>query len=133
MTKSPSPEIHNTAFSVLGLDDCRYLRSDHEEIGGVLEVLQQPTCRGGSVTIPHKTDILPHMAKLSDAATKIGAVNTVTKEDDGTFSGDNTDWQGIKIRLEALENAPKTGSVILLCGAGGLPPVTTFESAQLNH
>ena len=52
---------------------------------------QDPATGGGSVTMPHKKDILPFLAGCSRAALEIGAVNTVYKVQ-GKLFGDNTDW-----------------------------------------
>ena len=41
------------------------------------------------------------MDELTEAARRIGAVNTITKLADGRLRGDNTDWLGIKNQLEA--------------------------------
>ena len=79
---SPSPEIHNAGFETNGFKH-RYERCDTESADDVLAKLKDPTTGGGSVTIPHKEAVLPFMDELSEAAKKIGAVNTITKLADG--------------------------------------------------
>jgi shikimate dehydrogenase len=79
-----------------------------------------PSARGCNLTLPHKIEIMPFLDRIDPAARRIGAVNTVVKQPDGTLEGRNTDGFGF---LEALKyNAPhwtpEAGAVVVL-GAGG--------------
>ena len=79
-----------------------------------------PNARGCNFTLPHKIEIMPLLDRIDPVARRIGAVNTVVKQADGTLEGRNTDGFGF---LEALKyNAPHwmadTGPVVVL-GAGG--------------
>ena len=79
-----------------------------------------PSARGCNLTLPHKIEIMPFLDRIDPAALRIGAVNTVVKQPDGTLEGRNTDGFGF---LEALKyNAPhwtpEAGPVVVL-GAGG--------------
>jgi len=79
-----------------------------------------PNARGCNLTLPHKIEIMPLLDRIDPVARRIGAVNTVVKQADGTLEGRNTDGFGF---LEALRyNAPHwmadTGPVVVL-GAGG--------------
>jgi shikimate dehydrogenase len=79
-----------------------------------------PNARGCNLTLPHKIEIMPFLDRIDAVARRIGAVNTVVKQPDGTLEGRNTDAFGF---LEALKyNAPHwmadTGPVVVL-GAGG--------------
>lgn len=129
VTMSPSPDIHTTGFRECSFPHT-YERFDEPDFGKVLEKLNSSTCGGGSVTIPHKEDAMKSMDELSEAARKIGAVNTVSKFSDGRLHGDNTDWLGIKNQLEArLEG--KTDCVCLLCGSGGTARAAAFALQQM--
>jgi len=90
--------------------------------------------------------ILAKMDMLSDAAAAIGAVNTVTKDEEGKLHGDNTDWLGIKNLLEdrlrsrdakasdaAAESAAEgvQQPVCLLCGAGGTARAAAYAFKQM--
>jgi len=145
VTMSPSPEIHNTGFVKNGSQH-RYSRFDTPTVEGVLQRLHEDDCGGGSVTIPHKEGILANMDTLSEAATTIGAINTVTKGEDGKLYGDNTDWLGIKNQLQDrlrakgakaadadAESAAKgvQQPVCLICGAGGTARAAAFALKQM--
>ena len=45
---------------------------------------------GGSVTVPYKVDVIPHLDGLDPKAQQIGAVNTIVRESDGRLIGYNT-------------------------------------------
>jgi hypothetical protein len=48
---------------------------------------------GMNVTIPYKSDVIPYLDEIDDAARKIGSVNTVVQRD-GRLVGHNTDYAG---------------------------------------
>jgi shikimate dehydrogenase len=93
-------------------------RSALEELIGFLK--GTPNARGCNLTLPHKIEIMPLLDRIDPAASRIGAVNTIVKQPDGTLEGRNTDGFGF---LEALKyNVPhwsaEAGPVTVL-GAGG--------------
>jgi shikimate dehydrogenase len=79
--------------------------------------------RGLSVTIPHKSAVIPHLDDLDELASEIGAVNTVVNRD-GRFVGYNTDAAGALKALE--ERISLTGRRCLLLGAGGVARAIGF-------
>jgi shikimate dehydrogenase len=83
---------------------------------------------GLNVTVPHKQSVLPLLDELTDRAKLAGAVNTMTQNEDGTLSGDNTDGAGLIADLQTNLGYEIKGSNILVLGAGGatrgiLPPL----------
>ena len=134
---SPSPDMHNAGFAVNGYAH-RYSRFDTPDASAVLAKLAEPSCGGGSVTIPHKESVMPGMTSLSAAAKRIGAVNTITKGTDGKLHGDNTDWLGIKAQLEARRRrsgAQALGAgegVALICGAGGTAKAAAYALQEMG-
>ena len=130
---SPSPDIHNVGFRLNGYAAV-YERFDTEDAGAVIAAIKRDDCGGGSVTIPHKETVLPFMDELTEAAQKIGAVNTITKLSDGRLRGDNTDWIGIKQQLEAKAppRAPGEPIVAVLCGAGGTARAAAFALQKMG-
>jgi shikimate dehydrogenase len=76
---------------------------------------------GFTVTIPHKTAILPLLGRVTKRAQASGSVNLVRREKDGTLSGDIADGLGFVKGLEAQGHRVKGASVWLvgLGGAGG--------------
>jgi shikimate dehydrogenase len=72
--------------------------------------------RGLSVTIPHKSAVIPLLDQVDGLAQKIGAVNTIRNEEDRLI-GYNTDAMGAFTALEAKTEI--TGKRCLIVGAGG--------------
>lgn len=75
---------------------------------------------GCNVTIPHKRDALGLVDKVDPQAARIGAVNTIVVEPDGTLSGFNTDGYGFIESLREVRGdwTADAGPVVVL-GAGG--------------
>lgn len=73
---------------------------------------------GINVTIPYKKAVIPYLSEISDAAKKIGSVNTVIRQPDGTLRGDNTDYYGFAYMLDRGK-IHVTGKKCLVLGSGG--------------
>ncbi|MDO5532211.1 shikimate kinase [Sutterella sp.] len=73
---------------------------------------------GVNVTIPYKEAVIPYCARLTDRAKRVGAVNTLVRESDGTVTGDNTDYAGFSAMVEASGIDVK-GLKALVLGSGG--------------
>lgn len=117
---SRSPRIHGYWLEEQGIDGAYLpLAVRPEHLGAALAALPALGFRGCNLTAPHKEAALAHMATLSEAARRIGAVNTVTVGDDGALHGDNTDGFGFisHLRQEAPAWAPAAPVAVL--GAGG--------------
>jgi shikimate dehydrogenase len=71
---------------------------------------------GLNVTIPHKVAASTLCAELSDEARAAGCVNTLIKQRDGTWYGDNTDGFGFNY---LLRQAPDIAGKTLILGSGG--------------
>lgn len=114
---SRSPAMHAAAFASLGLPH-RYL-AFHVEAAGLAAGLAGARALGFgglNLTLPHKQAALGLVDVLSDAARRIGAVNTVCFTDAGLL-GDNTDSPGFAAALAELGAAPIEDAVVL--GGGG--------------
>lgn len=96
IAQSKSPAIHNFWLAELGIEG----RYDHfrvtvEDLAAYLAGRRaDPDWRGCNVTMPHKLAIMPLLDRLDPLAARIGAVNTVVREADGTLTGYNTDAPG---------------------------------------
>lgn len=108
---SYSPQIH----AHLGDYEYPLYEKEPEEIA---EFMASDEFDGMNVTIPYKETVIPYMSQLSDAAKKIGAVNTVTRLPDGTLYGDNTDYYGFSFLLDNAGFDVKGKKVVIL-GDGG--------------
>lgn len=73
---------------------------------------------GMNVTIPYKKTVIPFCDKLSETAKKIGAVNTIVKEVDGTLTGYNTDYYGFEYMIKSA-GADIGGKKAVVLGNGG--------------
>ena len=121
---SRSPALHGYWLKQHGIDG-HYGRLPVEPKREALEALvaflkRTPNARGCNLTLPHKIDIMPLLDRIHPDAARIGAVNTVVKQADGTLEGRNSDGLGFLAALKA--GAPdwraEAGPVVVL-GAGG--------------
>lgn len=116
---SLSPAIHNAAFSELGLDWV-YLAFPVPGGSGLDAVAAMRTLgiAGLSVTMPHKSDVIPGLDELSPTALALGAVNTVYRRGP-LLVGDNTDGAGFIDSLRLDEGFDPAGTRCVVIGAGG--------------
>ena len=96
IAQSKSPTIHNYWLGKLGLD--AGYRACHVQPDTLVEYLdsrkRDPDWRGCNVTMPHKQAVMPLLDRLDPLAAKVGAVNTIIREADGSLTGYNTDVGG---------------------------------------
>lgn len=112
---SLSPQMHNAAFSHLGLN-MAYLAFRVDEAGEAALAIRKLGLRGASITVPHKEKIIAHLDEVDEIGRTIGAVNTVLSRE-GSLYGSNTDWLGV---VKALEQMTQLGGKCgLILGAGG--------------
>lgn len=126
---SMSPAMHNDLFELYGIDAVYVpFHVSKGDLGAAVKGLKALGVSGFNVTIPHKTDIIPHLDKVDSLAQAIGAVNTV-KNENGLLVGYNTDGPGF---VKGLENmAADLGSrSALIIGAGGASRAIYFSMAQ---
>jgi shikimate dehydrogenase len=116
---SLSPVLHNTAYRELGLDWV-YLAFEVPlgNAAAALDAARTLGLVGLSVTMPHKTAAAVHCDRLSDAASRLESVNTVTVAADGRLEGDSTDGPGF-LRSLVEAGCDPTGTRVLVLGAGG--------------
>jgi shikimate dehydrogenase len=91
-----------------------------ERLEQALCVLPSLGFAGTNLTIPHKEAAVSLVDRLSPAAERIGAVNTIVVEPDGTLSGDNTDGFGFIASIsESKVGWRATAGPAVVLGAGG--------------
>lgn len=126
---SLSPAMHNAAFRALGLNWV-YLAFEvaPNALSQAIVGVRGLGIRGLNLTIPHKEAVLPLIDGLTDAAQRIGAVNTLFWEA-GRLIGDNTDAGGF---LRALHEAgvEPSGQHVLVYGAGGAARAVIYALQQ---
>lgn len=117
ISHSLSPLMQNAALQQLGLPIIyEAIRVSGNELKNFVQK-QSAELLGFNVTIPHKTAIIPWLGGLSQAAQRIGAVNTVVKENN-QWVGHNTDGAGYLASLQEEGLSVKQQNITLL-GAGG--------------
>ena len=95
IAQSKSPAIHNFWLARLGLE-ARYERDlvTGDALADYFASRRtDPAWRGCNVTMPHKHSVIAHLDRLDALAERIGAVNTVAREDE-LLVGYNTDAAG---------------------------------------
>jgi len=121
---SRSPALHGYWLKEHGIDG-HYGRLPveprPEALSALVDFLRRtPNARGCNLTLPHKIDIMPLLDRIHPDAGRIGAVNTVIKQVDGSLEGRNSDAFGFLAALR--QGAPKwtaaSGPAVVL-GAGG--------------
>lgn len=80
--------------------------------------LQAADFNGINVTIPYKKSVIPYCDHLSAEAEKLGSVNTVIRNSDGTLAGYNTDYFGFHYMLQKSKLDVR-GKKVLVLGSGG--------------
>ena len=106
-----SPRIHRE----MGGYDYELIELAPEEVA---EFLRKGDFRGINVTIPYKKTVMPFLDEISDAARRIGSVNTIVRGADGRLRGTNTDYSGFRAMLERRGLNP-AGEKCLVLGSGG--------------
>lgn len=138
---SMSPAIHNAALRATDLDGVYVplkIEPDEENFNRFMDAALERkwlNLRGLSVTIPHKENALAYIGadRCDPLAVRIGAVNTITLNEDGSLYGDNTDYAAA---IDAVCNAMDisreqlAGRKVAVLGAGG---VARAVVAALTH
>jgi 3-dehydroquinate dehydratase/shikimate dehydrogenase len=144
LSHSASPAMHNAAFDALGLDYV-YLPFEVDDVKQFFAEFVSPcqtrpratgvqstafrrpasdsSCsgfdwplRGFSVTIPHKTAVIPFLDEMDKTSQAVGAVNTVVIEN-GVMRGYNTDVGGAMEPLSRVCDIESEHCAVI--GAGG--------------
>lgn len=84
-----------------------------------------------NVTIPYKQAVIPYLTELSDAAARIGAVNTIVRRPDGTLFGHNTDYDGFADLVREC-GISLSGKKVLVLGSGGASRTVQTVAADMN-
>jgi 3-dehydroquinate dehydratase/shikimate dehydrogenase len=123
VTSSLSPAMHNSAYAAKG-DDAVFIPFQVKNVEAFFRRMVRHKSRevelnfrGFAVTMPHKLTVIPLLDEIDDAASEIGAVNTVDFSD-GKLTGRNTDAAGF---LAPITNrfGDISGMRFAVIGAGG--------------
>lgn len=135
LTHSFSQRYFSEKFAREGIADSRYDLFDMPDISALSELLTLPDLRGLNVTIPHKQAVFPFLNHLDASAEKIGAVNVIKLNADGSKTGYNSDYYGFRQSLTdwliTLDRTPIELKALVL-GTGGASKAVTVALTDLG-
>jgi shikimate dehydrogenase len=124
--------MHNAALAEMGMDYVYIpLPIAIENLGmATAGLMAIDAVQGFNLTIPHKQEIMPLLAQVSEIAQTVGAVNTVKRVGDNLV-GTNTDVEGFLVPLRKLarnwQNTP-----VLILGSGGAARAVVVACIELG-
>jgi len=130
---SLSPVIHNAALARMGQGFSGWCYFAFEipvnELAQALPLFHKTSFVGLNLTIPHKVEALPLVSSVDHLARRMGAVNTLIREDRG-FTGKNTDGYGIQEALRQDLDVELADAEVILLGAGGAARATLIQCME---
>lgn len=130
--QSLSPQMHNAAYSALGIDnDFVYLGAQvtENQLQAAIAGIRALRIKGITVTVPHKIAVMQFLDTIDPTAKEIGAVNTIVNQENKLI-GYNTDWIGIAEPLKKIIDIK--GKSVVILGAGGAAHAAVFAVKQLG-
>lgn len=121
---SYSPQIH----SYLGDYEYNIYEMEEDAVGSFLEKREFDAI---NVTIPYKKTVMTFLDRIDASALKIGSVNTIVKEADGTLTGYNTDYYGFSYMLKK-GNIDVCGKKVMILGDGGASATVQCVVKDMN-
>ena len=119
-------KMHNAAYRSLELD-YTYTCFGVESAELAVQAIRTLGIRGMSVSMPYKQAVMPFLDHIDEAASCIGAVNTINNLD-GMLTGYNTDYLGAIRAFE--EQASFTGQRMAILGAGSVARAIVYGAKQ---
>jgi shikimate dehydrogenase len=136
---SKSPALHAAAYRDLGLEiDYRAHDVTPEQLAGFMSGFREPGPSGAdwlglSVTMPLKAPMVGHMDSVSPRVDRLGVLNTVVRDADGTLTGHNTDVDGIvRALVVAGFDRGTAGGRMGVLGGGGTAAAAIAAAGQLG-
>ena len=122
-----SQVMHDAAFDAAGID-ARYvlLELEPDKVEAAVAAARGPDWLGLGVTAPYKQVVAGLCDVVEAQATRIGAVNNVTKDADGRLVGFNSDAPGFRAGAELALGRAIAGLDIVVAGAGGAAHAVVF-------
>ena len=123
---SISPSFQQAAFDHYGLD-VHYSLCEVEpsKLKEAVKALRLPSSLGANVTVPHKQAVIPLLDELDELASRIGAVNTIVRQD-SKLLGYNTDAPGFLRALRQEGHFEPRGKRVVILGNGGVARAVGF-------
>lgn len=115
---SLSPILHHTLADILG-NELSYVPFDvKNDLKSAVLGAYELNIQGMNVTVPYKEKIMPYLSETDEVAKKIGAVNTLVRQENG-YKGYNTDMPGLK-RAMTNDGIEILNRNFYILGAGGV-------------
>ena len=129
---SRSPLIHNYWLQKYGLTGSYVqLPVAPGTLGTAIPGLKALGFKGCNLTIPHKVEAMAFMDELDINAKRMGAMNTIVVQADGSLKGFNNDGYGyIQSLLDAQPNWRADAGPITVLGAGGAARAVVLSLAD---
>lgn len=129
---SRSPVLHNHWIKHYGLKGAYVLLPvQPDQLVDAIKGLRALGFAGCNLTIPHKVAAMPLMDRVDPLAHRMGAINTIVVEKDGSLSGYNNDGFGyIQSLLEAQPNWRADAGPATVLGAGGAARAVIVSLAE---
>lgn len=121
---SYSPQIH----AYLGDYSYQLFEKEPDKLA---DFLNNGRFSGLNVTIPYKKAVIPFCDQLSDAAQKLGVVNTIVRQKDGSLIGHNTDYYGFLYTMRKV-GLDVSGKKALVLGSGGASAIAVAVLQELG-
>ena len=126
-----SPETYTELFAAAGknaiLIPLHVLPGEFDKTMPAL--MQLGNIDGLLVTVPYKARMVPYATRLGETAQRIGAVNALRREADGTWTGDMFDGAGF-VRGVERKGEVLRGRRVAMYGAGGAGRAIAVELAR---
>src|SRR6516165_636638 len=123
ISHSLSPLLQNAAFR-REVVNAVLLPLKAKSVQDLLTLALELPLAGCAITMPLKTEILPHLANMDPLTARIGACNTLRMGADGKLYGFNTDVAGVVRPLERRLRLKDARVAVL--GAGGAARAAVF-------
>lgn len=133
ISHSLSPRLHGFWLRAQGIaGSYEALPVKPDELRDALRALPGNGFRGVNLTVPLKEAAPAIVDGMDDNARRIGAINLVTVEPDGTLFGRNTDAFGFSQNLLAAGFSPQ-GKAACVLGAGGAARAVLIALADMGY
>ena len=120
ISHSLSPQIHRAFAQQFGIElDYRAIDAAPDNFAAAVQRFFGDGGRGANVTLPHKAAAFALANRHSEAATRVGSANVLTRLADGGLAAHNTDGDGLVRDLTERHDVDLRGHTALLLGAGG--------------
>lgn len=128
-----TPAVINAIFASCGANiTCEPRRVTAAELETVwAEMKATPDLIGFGITLPHKQKAIRLCDSLDPVAERVGAVNVVRRERDGSFRGYQFDGKGF-VRGLSANGIRYQDRDVLMVGSGGAAVAIAFALAEAN-